>query len=92
MLRTMPSKPGHTLCVDGVWVNFFLAREGAKVSAYNFRTLLESHENSWGTMVTLCTSRASAAKEISLLTSSPLLRGWTSPQGSTKWCPSTPAV
>ena len=84
MLRATPCKPGPILCVDGVWLNVYLAHEGAKVSAYNFRTLLESHEDSWGTMVTLRTLGASVAKETSLLTSSPLLQRWSSPQGSTK--------
>ena len=83
MLRNTPCEPEHTLHVDGVWMQFFLDSEGAKVSMYNSCTLLESHENSWETMVTLRTPGASAAKETSLLTSNPLLQRWTSPQGST---------
>ena len=83
MLCDTPCEPEHTLYVDGDGMKFFLDREGAKASMYNSCTLLGPHENSWGTMVTLRPG-ASIAQETSLLTSSPLLQRWTSPQGGTK--------
>ena len=69
MIRHCSSK--HRSCellVDGVPVKFSYAPNGIKVSTHTFHTLFEAYENSWGTMVTLRTPRASAAKETSLLT------------------------
>ena len=59
--------------VDGVFMKFSKAPEGINVSKHIFYTLLESYENSWGTMVALQTARTSAAKETYLLTSSRFL-------------------
>jgi len=58
------------LFVDGVSVKFSYAPRGIKVSTHTFDTLIESYENSWGTMVTLRTPGTSATKETSLLISS----------------------
>jgi len=58
------------LDVDEVSMKFSKAPKDIKVSTHAFHTLLESYENSWGTMVTLRTARTSAAKETYLLTSS----------------------
>ena len=56
--------------VDGVSMKFSKAHKGIKVSTHDSHTLLESYENSWGTMVALRTAGTSAAKETSLLPSS----------------------
>ena len=53
--------------------NFLTARDGVKVSTRAFHTVFEPYENSLETMVTLRTPRNSAAKELSLLTSSRFL-------------------
>ena len=63
------AQDSYELHVDGVSVKFSKAPKGIKVSTHVFHTLLESYENSWGTMVALRTARTSAAKETSLLTS-----------------------
>ena len=54
--------------VDGVCGSFLAAPDGIKVSTHAFHTVFAPYENSWGTMVTLRTSRDSAAKETSLRT------------------------
>ena len=60
------------LDVDGVSVKFSKAPERIKASILHiFHTVLESYENSWGTMVAL--RRTSAVKETYLLTSSRFL-------------------
>jgi len=61
------------LDVDEVSMKFSIVPKGIKVSTHIFYTLLESYENSWGTMVALQTARTSAAKETYLLTSSRFL-------------------
>ena len=59
--------------IDGMPSNFSDAPNGTKVSTHAFRTVFESYQNNWGTMVTLQTPRNSAAKETSFLTSSRFL-------------------
>jgi len=61
------------LDVDGVSMKFSKAPRGIKVCTHIFYTLLESYENSWGSMVALQTARISTAKETYLLTSSRFL-------------------
>ena len=56
--------------IDGVSGIFLGTPNGIKVSTHAFYIVFEPYENSWGTMVTLRTSRNSVAKETSLLTSS----------------------
>jgi len=73
------------LLVDGVSMNFSPAPNGVKASIHTFHTLLESYENSWGTMVTSRIPRSSTAKETSLPTSGHLFQRQTSPQGNTKY-------
>jgi len=92
MLCDTPCEPEYTLYVDEVWMKIFRDREGAEVSMYNSCTLLESHENSWETMVTLRTPGASAGRETSLLTLSSLLQRWSLPQDRSKCRFSTLAV
>jgi len=65
-------------------MKFLLVPDGATVSMHTFRKLFHSHENSWGTMATSQTPGAFAAKETSLLTSSPFLQRQTLPRGNMK--------
>ena len=67
------AQDSYELCVDGVSMKFSKAPKSTEVSTHIFHTLLESYENSWGTMVTFRTVRTSAAKETSSLTSSRFL-------------------
>ena len=71
------------LDVDGVSMKFSQVPQNIKASIHIFHTLLESYENSWGTMVAL--RRTSAVKETYLLTSSRFLRRGALLQGSTKY-------
>ena len=59
----------HEVFVDGVPMKLSCyAPFNIRVSTRTFHILFESYENSWGTMVTLRTTRTSAAKGTSLLT------------------------
>jgi len=56
--------------IDGMPGNSSVAPDGIKVTTHAFHVMFEPYENSWGTMLTLRAPRNSAAKELSLLTSS----------------------
>ena len=73
----IPHRPSEQdscgLLVDGVSMKFSYTPNDIKVSTHTFHALLESDENSWGTMVALRTPGTSSAKETSLPTSSRFL-------------------
>ena len=62
------AQDSYELRVDGVSMKLSKAPKGTEVSTHIFHTLLESYENSWGTMVTFWTVRTSAVKGTSSLT------------------------
>ena len=86
MLCNTPCKTYYrTLRIDGVWMEFSLADQGAKVCMYHvFHTIFGFDGNSWGTMVTSRALGTSAVREMSLLTSSPSFQRWTSLRTSRK--------
>ena len=64
MLRDLPLKHEHELLVDGVKLNFLLARKGARVAMHPFTIpICLTLANSWETMVSSRTREASAVQE-----------------------------
>ena len=71
MLCNTPCRHDQSLSVDGVLMEFSLALRGTKVSAHTFYLILESQENSLGTMVTSRITDTCIVRETFLLTSRP---------------------
>ena len=85
MLHDAWRRPHRTLRVDEVLMEFSLAHEETKVSLLTFDThCLNSHEDSWATMVTSRALRDSTSKETYLLTSSHSFQRRTLSQDSTE--------